>query len=157
MNEPIVAVDFDGTIVPNNYPHIDCFVPGAEKSMLWLTKHCRVILWTMRTGRELHKARAFLVNHNIYCWEYNENPEQKNWAPDSKKQYAKLYIDDLGFGMPLYTDFNNRFPEIECKEPWVNWFRIMPKIRERLWPNDTHWPEAADLGSNPYYHNYTLN
>ena len=52
----IIAVDFDGTIVEHNYPDIGQEIPFATTTLKMLTKERhRLILWTVRTGKERHE------------------------------------------------------------------------------------------------------
>lgn len=95
---PILAVDFDGTLVSNKFPEIgepDWVISRAVKAykeMGW-----KIILWTCRTDDMLQKAVDFCqeviglefdaVNQNI--------PEvQKFYGGDTRKVFANMYLDD---------------------------------------------------------------
>lgn len=98
---PIVAVDFDGTIVDHRYPDIGSPVPMACECLRDLVKAgWRVILWTMRSGSQLDEAVAYLRSHGVTLWGVNENPDQKGWT-ESPKVYANYYVDDAAVGCPL--------------------------------------------------------
>ena len=53
----IIAIDFDGTIVEHKYPAIGAPIKGAIDTIKELqARGHRIILWTMRSGRELEKC-----------------------------------------------------------------------------------------------------
>ncbi len=117
----IIAIDFDGTIVKHEYPELGEPVPGAIETMLELQKmNVKLILWTMRDGKELKDALDYCWGHGIQFFGANENPQQKTWTK-SPKAYAKLYIDDAAFGCPLKQD-------IKDDRPWVDWLKVIQKI-----------------------------
>lgn len=98
---PIIAIDFDGTIVDHRFPEIGAPVPGALDAIRTLQgMHWRVILWTMRSGKHLDEAVAFLKRHGIEPWAVNSNPTQSGWT-SSPKAYAHHYVDDAAIGCPL--------------------------------------------------------
>lgn len=111
-----VAVDFDGTIVEHEYPKIGKVVPGAFETINALvTKGHKVILHTMRSGKELNEAVEFCSGHGIVFYGVNHNPTQKSWTT-SPKAYAQYYIDDASIGCPLINPDKGR--------PYVDWFRV---------------------------------
>lgn len=113
---PIVAIDFDGTIVAHRYPEIGEPVPYALETMrLMQGNGCKLILYTMRSGQYLQEAVEYLTAAGIELWGINENPTQKHWT-DSPKVYAHVYIDDAAFGCPLLEAENDR--------PMVDWLEI---------------------------------
>ncbi|MBT8492215.1 MAG: hypothetical protein KJO07_04075 [Deltaproteobacteria bacterium] len=100
MSQPIIAVDFDGTIVTHEYPRV-----GRDIGALpWLTRAqdrgARLVLLTMRFGEPLNAAIEYCTTGGLSLWAVNDNPEQSTWT-ESRKVYAHLYIDDSGLGMPL--------------------------------------------------------
>jgi len=115
-----IAVDFDGTIVEQNFPHLSEPIPGAIETILELQQagH-KIILWTCRShtekGDPLQQAINYLKDRGINLWAVNNNPEQPtlNYGP---KLYANIYIDDLSIGCPLI------YPE--WKRPYVDWAQI---------------------------------
>jgi hypothetical protein len=96
----IIAIDFDGTCTTHAYPHIGEDI-GAEPVLKDLVKagH-RLILWTMRSGRELEDAVGWFQERHIHLYGVNSNPTQLRWTK-SPKPYAQLYIDDSALGCPL--------------------------------------------------------
>ena len=91
----IIAVDFDGTIVTNEYPKIGKLIKNVvyyireEKQ-----KGSIIILWTCRFGEDLEKAKKFCEENNIPIDYYNENSPTIPFET-SRKIFANEYIDDL--------------------------------------------------------------
>jgi hypothetical protein len=96
----IIAIDFDGTCTTHAYPLVGEDI-GAEPVLrkLVMAGH-RLILWTMRSGRELEDAVAWFRERHIHLYGVNRNPMQLSWTK-SPKPYAQLYIDDSALGCPL--------------------------------------------------------
>lgn len=94
---PIMAVDFDGTLVKDKFPQI-----GEEREDICncirrLQKlGVRSILWTSRTGKYLDEAVDWCKEHNLNFDTINENlPEVVELAgEDTRKVYADVYLDD---------------------------------------------------------------
>ena len=94
---PIMAIDFDGTLVEDNFPEI-----GKEKArMCELVRKLqklgvRSILWTSRTGEYLDAAVEWCQMHDLKFDAVNENlPEIiALTGEDTRKVYANVYIDD---------------------------------------------------------------
>lgn len=94
----IIAMDFDGTLVDNQYPDI-----GFIREDMWAaaTKVMEdpnqiLILWSSRTGEELEAAVKFCEAHGLTFEYVNENAQQTKdeWGGDTRKIFANLYIDD---------------------------------------------------------------
>jgi hypothetical protein len=93
----VIAVDFDGTLVKNEYPKIgtpnlatfDLCKKAKENGM-------KVILWTCRTGDLLQEAVDFCESRGLVFDAINDNVgEVKAWlGVNPRKIYADLYIDD---------------------------------------------------------------
>lgn len=95
---PILAVDFDGTLVSNEFPKIgkpDWVVSGAVKA--YQQAGWKIILWTCRTDEMLQEAVDFCGNVlGIEFDAVNQNlPEvQKFYGGDTRKVFANMYLDD---------------------------------------------------------------
>lgn len=112
----IIAIDFDGTIVTHEYPKIGRPVPGAIETMKeFIARGDKLILWTMRSGKELQEAVEYCSANGITFWGINENPEQKDWT-DSPKAYAQVYIDDAALNATLIPNPGGR--------PYLDWFVV---------------------------------
>lgn len=126
MRPFIIAVDFDGTCVDHRYPDVGADVPGAVS---WLKSFvhsgAKIILWTMRCGRELDEARQWFEAHGIPLHGVNANPDQKSWTT-SPKAYAHMYIDDMACGCPLREN-----PRCGGR-PFVDWDVVGEIVREAM-------------------------
>lgn len=124
MQELIIAVDFDGTVVAHDYPDIGAPAPGAIDWLLqFQAKGAKVILWTMRSGRQLLEAKTYLEDRGVILFGVNGNPEQDEWTT-SPKAYAHVYIDDAALGAPLIHGMHRR--------PVVDWGQVGPLIMRRI-------------------------
>jgi ribonucleotide monophosphatase NagD (HAD superfamily) len=102
-----IAVDFDGTIVVHDYPDIKTPVPKALNVLHQIQqKGHNIILFTMRSGKELNEAVNYLKENGINLFGINENPEHPDYL-DSRKVFANLYIDDSAVGCPLMPTQDN--------------------------------------------------
>jgi len=96
----IIAIDFDGTCVTHEYPKTGKEI-GAVPVLKDLVKNGHhLILYTMRSGKELHDAVIWFQKNEIPLYGVNKNPTQELWT-ESPKCYAELYIDDAALGTPL--------------------------------------------------------
>lgn len=104
----IVAVDFDGTLVMDQYPMIgppynDLF----ELCKKLRTLGVKIVLWTCRDGEFLKDAVEFCAANGLEFDAVNQNiPEvQELYGGDTRKVFADVYIDDKAvprFQHPLY-------------------------------------------------------
>ena len=111
----IIAVDFDGTIVENDFPRIGKFKPEAEKTLLKLYDEGHyIIIWTCRSGRALNACEQFLKKNNFKYHVINEqNPENlaSHKGIDTRKVYADIYVDDKHIGFKV--DWKKIYKEIQ--------------------------------------------
>jgi hydroxymethylpyrimidine pyrophosphatase-like HAD family hydrolase len=114
MKNLIIAVDFDGTCVTHEYPNVGKEIGAAQVLKRITDAGHKIILFTMRSGKELQDAVNWFKQNDIPLFGINENPEQHTWT-ESPKPYAHMYIDDAAFGCPLI--FND---EISSRG-FVNW------------------------------------
>jgi len=123
MKNLIIAVDFDGTCVTHEYPNVGKEI-GAPQVLKKITDagH-KIILFTMRSGKELQDAVNWFKQNNIPLFGVNENTTQHTWTA-SPKPYAHMYIDDAAFGCPLLS-----VPELSDR-PFVNWPWIELKLTQ---------------------------
>jgi hydroxymethylpyrimidine pyrophosphatase-like HAD family hydrolase len=94
----LVAVDFDGTIVENDFPGIgrpiDKVVNRIKKG---IERGDRFILWTCREDDALEEAIAFCNSLGIEFVAVNENDPQRHIVGFAQhKIYADEYWDDRG-------------------------------------------------------------
>lgn len=122
----IIAVDFDGTIVEDQYPKIGAPMLFAFETLKMLQDggH-RLILWTYRSGGKLTEAVEFCRKNGIEFYAVNRSfPEEEfDELAASRKIHADLFIDDRNFGgMPgwgeIYQEINgdkSAFEKLEKK------------------------------------------
>lgn len=99
-----VAVDFDGTLVQNEFPKIGEPKQQVIDLVLKLQKAgAKLILWTCRAGKVLEEAVEWCADQGIYFDAINENlPEvQKEWGGDTRKVMADYYLDDKNIGLSM--------------------------------------------------------
>lgn len=96
----IIAVDFDGTIVEDQYPDIGKPMIFAFDTLLRLMKDGhRLILWTFRSGKELDDAIEFCENNGIRFYAVNKNfPDEEYPGESPRKILADIFIDDRIIG-----------------------------------------------------------
>ena len=117
-NRLTIAIDFDGTIVDDDYPGIGkprIFVFETLKK-LQEDGH-RLILWTYRSGLKLEDAVNFCRENGIEFYAVNKSfPEEQFDYTKSRKIHADIFIDDrnlggvLGWG-EIYQELTNRSPD----------------------------------------------
>ncbi len=95
-----IAVDFDGTLVENQYPKMGKPVLFAFETLKQLQEEGhRLILWTYRHGSELDEAVAFCKQKGITFYAVNKSfPEEEFDETQSRKILADIYIDDRNIG-----------------------------------------------------------
>jgi hydroxymethylpyrimidine pyrophosphatase-like HAD family hydrolase len=95
-----IAVDFDGTIVENQYPAIGKPMLFAFETLKALQdKGFYLILWTVRKGKDLDDAVKFCHEHGVDFYAVNRNyPEEQLDEDTSRKIEADIFIDDRNIG-----------------------------------------------------------
>ena len=120
-----IAVDFDGTITTHAWPLIGTPLKGCIETLKELQSNGhRLILFTMRSGKELQESVDYLNENGVTLYGVNTNPTQKNWT-QSPKAYAQVFIDDAALGCPLLFD-----REISTR-PFVNWSQVRVLLKEK--------------------------
>lgn len=100
-NSKIIAVDFDGTIVEDDFPAIGKPKMFAFETLKLLKKDGhRLILWTFRTGRVLKAAVEFCAENGIEFYAVNASfaGEKFDENEASRKINADVFIDDRNIG-----------------------------------------------------------
>lgn len=100
-----IAIDFDGTCVTHDYPRVGKDIGAVPVLKKLVQSGHKLILYTMRSGKELEDAQNWFTENEISLYGVQFNPTQKNWTT-SNKCYAQLYIDDAAYGCPLKFDSN---------------------------------------------------
>ena len=110
-----IAVDFDSTCVTDNYPDVGEDIGAAPVLKELAQQNHSIILWTMRSGRNLDLAVNWFKKNDIPLHGINENPDQKTWTT-SPKAYAHILIDDVALGCPLIENPNG--------PNYVDWHKV---------------------------------
>lgn len=125
----IIAVDFDGTIVKDEYPAIGEERPGAVETLRRLrTEGYSLILWTCRTGQHLAEAVKWCADRGVRFSAINASlrSEVIKYGSDTRKIGASMYIDDRGVAkLPewdeLYDIIHDRVPTYADKVANEGW------------------------------------
>ena len=97
MKNKIIAVDFDGTLVKDEYPKIGSPNIKLINKLRKLSRDNTLILWTCRTGDKLKEAVEFCLLCDLQFDYINENSKEileKYNNVDSRKITADIYLDD---------------------------------------------------------------
>ncbi len=110
----IINIDADGTCFTHDYPIIGKDI-GSQRVLKKLTDNGhQLILFTMRSGKELIDAINWFKQNNIPLYGIQTNPTQSSWT-SSPKSLADLMIDDSALGCPLKYDYSI------SSRPFVDW------------------------------------
>jgi hypothetical protein len=107
-----IGLDFDGTVVSHEYPDIGKDIGAVPVLKKLIADGHKLILNTMRCGKELLDALKWFYENDIQLYGVNEDPGQKEWTR-SPKVFANLYIDDAALGCPLIYPASGK--------PYVDW------------------------------------
>lgn len=100
-----INIDADGTCFTHDYPRVGKDI-GAQKVLKLLTDNGHeLILFTMRSGKELDDVVEWFKKNNIPLYGIQTNPTQASWTL-SPKSLADLMIDDSALGCPLKYDIS---------------------------------------------------
>lgn len=118
-----IAVDFDGTIVENDYPRIGKPIIFAFDTLKKLqAAGFRLILWTYRSGKTLEEAVGFCKENGIEFYAVNcSYPEEQFDTASSRKINADIFIDDRNIGGlvawgTIYHELLDQKPSNELKK-----------------------------------------
>jgi hypothetical protein len=102
MDGPLkIAVDFDGTIVEHKYPEIGKEIMFAFNTLRALQEQGhQLILWTYRSGPELHEAVEYCRRNGLEFYAVNASYPEEEFDEDydSRKIDADIFIDDRNIG-----------------------------------------------------------
>ena len=109
MNKKIIAVDFDGTLVTDEYPNIGIINYDLVNWIRENRDKYTFILYTLRKGVYLQQAVTFLKDVCGIEFDYvNENDvELINKYGDSRKIAADYYIDDHNITLDNWKEVLN--------------------------------------------------
>lgn len=112
-----IAVDFDGTLVDNDYPRIGKPIVFAFDTLIKLQeKGFRLILWTYRSGKTLEEAVSFCKENGVTFYAINNSfPEEEPDLTISRKINADIFIDDRNIGGLM--DWGQIYHDLIKEEP----------------------------------------
>jgi hydroxymethylpyrimidine pyrophosphatase-like HAD family hydrolase len=98
--QPVLAIDFDGTIVDDKYPAIGKPKLFAFETLKKLQEEgFTLILWTYRSGRSLREAVEFCRQEGIEFYAVNKSYKEEDYSENiSRKINADIFIDDRNVG-----------------------------------------------------------
>lgn len=135
----IIAVDFDGTIVEHKYPEI-----GKERLFAFETLKAlqndghQLILWTIRTGKELEEAVNYCKENGVEFYAINSNYPEEVFDPEttSRKVLVDMYIDDRNLGgLPGWGEIYHMINPDANPSPEEEMRRLTPKSKITKWFN----------------------
>src|SRR5574344_107191 len=104
---PVIAIDFDGTIVKDDFPEVGKpFKHSIETINDMLKDGYEIIIWTARSGINLHNAKMLLkkeglnTTHKNLTFNDHSRYMLSRYDSRSSKVGASVYIDDKGYGAP---------------------------------------------------------
>ena len=109
----VIAYDFDGYIVENEFPEI-----GEENEIVIndmlkeREKDSIIIIWTCRTGKYREEMEEWLIKNNIPYDYINENIDSLTFET-SDKIYADVYHDDRGVNLIREQKIIDRLKELK--------------------------------------------
>lgn len=110
QNYTLYAIDFDGTLVENNWPNIGKTNRDVLKAVQNLEKAGdKWILWTMRSGQPLEEAKEWCRRHDIHPIAVNDNDPRliEEFGNNPRKVYADWYVDDHNLNMLDFTNVHS--------------------------------------------------
>lgn len=127
-----IAVDFDGTIVEDEYPKIGRPIIFAFDTLKKLQNNGhRLILWTYRKGPALDAAVNFCKDNGLVFYAINSSfPEEEFDISHSRKINADIFIDDRNIGGlkswgEIYQQLIGELPSSKSKSQKKGFFSFL--------------------------------
>ncbi len=123
-----IAIDFDGTVVEDEYPKIGKTKLFAFETLKKLQeKGHRLILWTYRNGKTLDDAVQFCKDNGIIFYAVNKSFPEEEFDPNySRKINADIFIDDRNIGGLMgWGEIHQKIiggEKLVSKKPKKRWF-----------------------------------
>ena len=115
----VIAFDFDGTLVKDEFPNVgEPLEDGLNLMKRLIEEDVEVVLFTVRSGNYLQDAIEFLRSRGIEDFFVNQNA---NTISDSPKVYYDVIFDDRAFGAPLVRE--------PGKKPYLDWGKILTTLK----------------------------
>lgn len=107
QSHPVIAVDFDGTLVKDQFPDLGTpFTEGINTVNAMIEKGYEIVIWTAR--KELKSVIEHLKNHGLNTDKVKINTHAdymlKRYDSQGIKIGASIYIDDRGYNAPIFND-----------------------------------------------------
>lgn len=97
----IIAVDFDGVLVEDQFPNIGK-TDWEMVTSLWRLEGLghEIVLWTCRVNDKLEEAKQWCKDHGLKftCVNSNTPTNLNEYGTDPRKVFAHVYIDDRAIG-----------------------------------------------------------
>ncbi len=122
-----ILIDFDGTCVEHAYPNVGAEIGAAYVLKRLVAAGHKLILFTMRSGKELDDAVEWFTSHGIRLYGVNRNDLRDEWT-SSPKPYGDLIIDDTCLGMPLLQTSGRPYVDWGSVTTYLETRRIIPKV-----------------------------
>jgi len=131
QHRPIIAIDFDGTVVDHAFPDIGKLKEGAKEVINeWYDKGYHILIWTCRNNHEpdhpewtnapISAVRQFLIDNGVKFTGINQQQPGMGFYLESRKIFANIYIDDRNLGGFPGWEFA-RLAEIDYRENGCIW------------------------------------
>lgn len=105
----IIAIDFDGTIVENNYPDIGApRLPVINAIKTLQSQGHEFILWTCRAGEQLDQAIQFLEQQGLHFTKVNQDSDYhlNMFEGRPRKIGADFYVDDKSLSPDSFVELS---------------------------------------------------
>ena len=137
-----IAIDFDGTIVENEYPKIGDERMFATDTLKMLIKdRHQLILWTCREGQLLDEAINWCKERGVEFWAINKDFPEEDITKNqqfSRKIKADLFIDDRMVGrLPDWGTIYQMIKHNKTQEQIIK--ESFGKVYENDKPKKKHW------------------
>lgn len=112
----VIAIDFDGTIVEDEYPEIGEPKLFVFESLQQMIEHRhQLILWTTREGRRLQEAVEFCRKNGVEFYAVNKSyPDERFEDMESRKIICDLFVSNKNFGgMPGWGEVWQEIQRLE--------------------------------------------
>lgn len=93
----IISIDFDGTIIKDNYPNITELLPNVKYVLqYWFNRSHNIIINTCRNLQHAENAKNYLIQEGIPFDYFNENSPKniERFGSDTRKISCDIQIDD---------------------------------------------------------------
>lgn len=132
-----IAVDFDGTLVENEYPGIGKPILFAFETLRKLQQEGHlIILWTYRSGKKLEEAINFCSLKGLEFYAVNKSFPEEEYDPGlSRKILADIFIDDRNLnGLPPWGEIYHAlsFKKPEAPKPEKKKTNGLVKLLKKL-------------------------